>query len=164
MKFVNFVNRNTIMDSFVLSAVKFLLIIIPLFIGLYSYPYLEIDFCKALILYSVPLAFDMGVRIEKHLRSNVDDVFLLAVVMILFVFSAILIVVGFIGVFNNPLFVQKMGFIVNNSWIVYVCIFSQSAWYFIEAVAFLVVTIIIKKHPKKTPVKITTDSKIENNI
>lgn len=155
-KFVNFINNNTIMNSFVLSVLKVLLIIIPLAIGLCSYSYLEVDFCKSLFLYSVPLAFDMALRIDKLSKDKGNDGLLFAGVIILFVFSAFLIFVGFVGIFYKDFFAQRMPFIVNYPCIVYAGVFSQSVWYSIESVGLLSI-LVLKKYAKKTPVKITVD-------
>ena len=152
------------MDGFVLAVIKVLLIIAPLSIGLFSYSYLNVDFCKSLLLYSVPLAFDLGIKIGKSIKNSEGDGLLLTAVIILFLFSICLIYIGLVGSLNNTFLTQTWPFFVNKKRFVFVAVLSQTVWYVIESVLFLFV-IALKKYTKKTPVRITTNKPNKyNNI
>lgn len=161
-KLVKFIYMNTLMDKFTLAFLKIIFIIVPLCLGLFTYDYMCVDFCKSLFLYAAALAFDMGIKCSKIGSSKENGVFLYIIIVLIFVVSAVLTGIAFVGIVNNTWLISFDIFTSIKSY-VYAGILFQALWYAIESV-FLFFGELIKKALRKTPVHVSQASDWKYNI
>lgn len=134
---IRFIYKNTFMDKCVVAFFKIFIIIVPLYVGLYTNAYLSVDFCKSLFLYSTALGYDMVVRYLKIIEDNERAPLLYVITVLITVTSVALCSVSIVGVFNNDLlqdYVENQ----NLKTAIIICILLQAAWYAIETVALFI--------------------------
>ncbi len=161
-KLVRFIYINTLMDKFTLAFLKILFIIVPLCLGLFTYNYMCVDFCKSLFLYAAALSFDMGIKCGKIGETKENGIFLYIIVALIFTVSVVLTGIAFVGIINNEWLIS-FDIFTNIQQYVYAGILLQAFWYAIESV-FLFWGELIKKTLKKTPINVSQDSDWKYNI
>lgn len=129
--------RNTLMDKAVHAFFKIFIIFVPLCTGLFTYEYLELDFCKSLFLYALALLFDAYLQLEKVESSSEKGVFLYVMLCLLVVSSTSLSAISVIGIFT-PELLAKAKFLFDGQRYVYAAIFLETIWYVIETVELFI--------------------------
>lgn len=169
-----FILRNTRTGSFVTSAIKVILIGIPMLISLNEDTYFTEAFCKSLLLYLAPLLFDTGqflylAEASAQVEKPKDEGMTLLIAMIaLLLITLALTALSIVGIFNNQLLFDKFSFILELKVLVYILIASEVIWYTIETFALMVCFLMCKSLSKKQaviqPVPVSTDSDLTRNL
>lgn len=143
------------MDTLIQALLKLIFIAIPLLFGLFTYKYETLEFFRSMLLYSMVIAFDYGLKYNNAIKFKNIGIILHIALLMLFVSSLILSAISLIGVFNYNYAMEhwKRYFDILKPYI-YWGIFLQIIWYGIEWV-LLAVSEMLGCHTPKIQIKVS---------